>query len=1127
MATTDNVTKIISIELKATPAINGIKDLNAQIEANKTKMREMANENKKGTVEYAKLEQQTKALSREKQVLSRETQNEIKLEYEQKGSLNSLRAELSRLTKQYDSLSAAERNNINVGGRLKTQINQVTNEIKAAEEGTQRYYRNVGNYQNAILNAIGLNGRFGQSIMNITNVSGGVQGSFAAMGQGVKAFGASLMGLMTNPVFWAIAGVAGVGMAFKWWYDYNEGLVEATRLTKEFFDLTDFETQHLRDGILATADTYGKDFKEVLQGVDTISSHWHMSAEEALDVLNKGFASGADLSGDMLSKLERFAPALRDAGFSAEQTLALIQQTRSGIFSEKGLEAIQQAGARLRNMSSSTRDALRGIGIDADEMARKLATKQMDMGDAIKLVSTRLKDVGINSQEAGAVMSDVFGRAGKFASEEMIRGLDEIETNLDIVKEKTGQWGEDMDALREKDEELNTAVADLFDLTGQGFEHTTNMAKLFAKDGLLRMVKGLQSAVNWFKNLWNSSKAVRVAFVVLANVIHAMWMVSNQAMRVLITGIKTVGDAVVALSKTFNAIKKNIREAFNGVAEIFRGIKNFSPEQVADGWRKATSSAASAVTNFARGISTTFGTVKNNVSGMLTDIKDEVVDFAKWSSNAIDFTFSTGGGAEASWGGDGGGGGGDPDKDKNKINNYKGGTGGKPRSGGGSAASQAERDAKAEAERLERLADALLQEADKVSERANKELAKIDEAAIDTMIDKQKEKVKEKYKELFAAVGQFDNNQLEALRNAQKKVLDDLDKQREKAKIDLKTAQANQKLQNDIDAETDAKKKHDLELQQLDNRLNAELEKVGKNEELKQSIRAKFAQQRAEMEAKFAKDQVDAQQKLLQVQMEGMREDYDGRKKRHDLNLELLKLQEQEELAQYENNEAMQTAIKEKYLRQREQLERTYAEKEREIQYQRYEALAAVTGGLGQLMAEFQDDNKSALAASKILALAEIMISQAVAIANAVKAGSNAASPWQMIAQIAASVTAVTVAMVQAFKSLNSAKFATGGYVRGAGTGTSDSIPVRVSNGESIMNANTTAMFGGLLSSLNQLGGGVPIQVQQTAQNVRGEDMLARAVAKGVAMLPNPVVSVEDINRGQRQVEVMNQQATL
>ena len=194
---------------------------------------------------------------------------------------------------------------------------------------------------------------------------------------------------------------------------------------------------------------------------------------------------------------------------------------------------------------------------------------------------------------------------------------------------------------------------------------------------------------------------------------------------------------------------------------------------------------------------------------------------------------------------------------------------------------------------------------------------------------------------------------------------------------------------------------------------------------------------------------------------------------------------------------------------------------------QRYEALATIMGGLGQLMGEFGEENKAAAIASKVLALGEIMISQAVAIANAVKAGSNAITPWQMIAQIATSVTAVTVAMAQAFKSLNSAKFATGGYISGAGTGTSDSIPVRVSNGESIMNANTTAMFGGLLSSLNQLGGGVPIQAQETASSVRGEDMLARAVARGVAMLPNPVVSVEDINRGQRQVEVMNERATL
>lgn len=50
--------------------------------------------------------------------------------------------------------------------------------------------------------------------------------------------------------------------------------------------------------------------------------------------------------------------------------------------------------------------------------------------------------------------------------------------------------------------------------------------------------------------------------------------------------------------------------------------------------------------------------------------------------------------------------------------------------------------------------------------------------------------------------------------------------------------------------------------------------------------------------------------------------------------------------------------------------------------------------------------------------------------------------------------------------------FAGGGYVSGTGTSTSDSIPARLSNGESVINANSTAQFGGLLSLINEAGGG-------------------------------------------------------
>jgi plasmid maintenance system antidote protein VapI len=47
-----------------------------------------------------------------------------------------------------------------------------------------------------------------------------------------------------------------------------------------------------------------------------------------------------------------------------------------------------------------------------------------------------------------------------------------------------------------------------------------------------------------------------------------------------------------------------------------------------------------------------------------------------------------------------------------------------------------------------------------------------------------------------------------------------------------------------------------------------------------------------------------------------------------------------------------------------------------------------------------------------------------------------------------------------------------GGYISGVGNGTSDSIPAMLSNGESVINAKSTAMFGGLLSAINVAGGG-------------------------------------------------------
>lgn len=1072
----DNVEKIISVKFDALQAINGLKNLNGAIDTNETRLKEMAKAGEKGTQAYAILEQQTKSLRKQKQDLSQAVQNEIKQQNMLDGSLRSMRAQLSTLTKQYDALSKAERDNVNVGGKLKTQINAITKELKSAEEGTERYYRNVGNYKNAILDTIGANTMFGSSLANIVNIEGGFKGAMAAMGNSVKAFSASLGALLTNPVFLAVAGIAGASVAFKWWYDYNDGLAEATRLTREFTGLTGKALSDLRDGIQATADTYGKDYMDVLRGVDTITAHWHTTQQEALDALNKGFASGADLSGNMLNLLTQYAPTLKDAGYSVEQVLALIQQTRSGIFSEQGLESIKQASARLRNMTTSTKDSLRGIGIDADEMARKLATGQMDIGDAVKQVAHQLKTVGTNSQEAGAVMSDVFGRQGKFASQEMIKGLEDIEMNLDIVKQRTGEWGEDMDTLREKDEQLNQAVADLFDVTGQGFEHTQAQAKLFVKDGLLRIVAGIQSVVKWMKNVWNSSKAVRLAFVALANVMHTAWLVSTAPMRVVIAGIKTIGDMVVALAKTFGGVKTAVKQSFGGLVDIFAGIKNLDPDQIKRGWDTAMKGGLAAVKNFTTGVQDSFSTMYNNVKSYGAGIANSVVGAFNVTRGWADYTFNTSDTYDV------------PSystdvqditldntlNDNNKNNAGGNKRGGANKKGGSTPSGKSEAEAQAEKEANERkaLAEKLLKQAQQLEQKAYEEEAKTSKEGIVEMFKQRNAALVEQY----AGLGEMTEEEEKALHTLQKGLLDE-----------------QKKMLDDFDAQ-----------------------QANKREE------------REKKAAEFAS-------KLLETSLDGTKEGTQGWA---NLRLQQIQMMQDAELEQYkqmlnnktitqEQYEQMQAAIGAKYGQQRIDTQKAVNQAEIDAQEAKYNAISSIVGSFGELFGALGDEQKEFAILQKTLALGEIMISQAVAIANAIKAGSNALTPWQMIAQIASSVVAVTSAMAQAFAALDDAKFARGGYISGAGTSTSDSIPVRVSNGESVMNANTTAMFSGLLSSLNQLGGGVPIQAQKTASSVRGEDMLARAVAKGVAMLPAPVVSVQDINRGQRQVEVMNERATL
>jgi hypothetical protein len=129
------------------------------------------------------------------------------------------------------------------------------------------------------------------------------------------------------------------------------------------------------------------------------------------------------------------------------------------------------------------------------------------------------------------------------------------------------------------------------------------------------------------------------------------------------------------------------------------------------------------------------------------------------------------------------------------------------------------------------------------------------------------------------------------------------------------------------------------------------------------------------------------------------------------------------------------------------------------------------------------------------------------------------------LAAIATTIATIIGGMASAISTVKSAKFATGGYVSGPGTGTSDSIPARLSNGESVINARSTAMFGPLLSSLNQAGGGVAFNPASSGQR-EGYEFLAAAVASGMKSV-DIRVAVDEIATAQDNVNYIKAVSTI
>jgi hypothetical protein len=130
--------------------------LNQTIRDQRSGIKQLQELNQQNTQAYANLSEelgknivQQRATTKAKGDLIRETQNEAKVLKENEGSIVSLRAQLSNLTKEYNNLTRAERESAK-GKDVQNQAKAISDELKKLESAVGNTSRNVGNYKEAL-----------------------------------------------------------------------------------------------------------------------------------------------------------------------------------------------------------------------------------------------------------------------------------------------------------------------------------------------------------------------------------------------------------------------------------------------------------------------------------------------------------------------------------------------------------------------------------------------------------------------------------------------------------------------------------------------------------------------------------------------------------------------------------------------------------------------------------------------------------------------------------------------------------------------------------------------------------------------------------------------------------------
>lgn len=291
----------------------------------------------------------------------------------------------------------------------------------------------------------------------------------------------------------------------------------------------------------AMQDVFGMDIGENTRAANTLMENFGVSAKEAYNLMAQGAQNGLDYSGEMLDSISEYSVQFAKFGLDAEDMFNIFASgAQNGAFNlDKIGDAVKELSIRAVDGSDTTRAGFEAIGLDAEEMAAKIAAGGAGAEEAFHQIIQGLANMDDPVQQNIAGVN-LLGTQWEDLGPDVVTALSTANGAIDATKDS-------LDALMDtKYDSLGSALSGLW---------RTIQTDVLAPIGDMLIpyvetaIDKVGELVDWWNSLGDSTQQNIVKFAMIAAAVGPVMIVFGK----LSSGI---GGVVSSIGKLSGAVMR-------------------------------------------------------------------------------------------------------------------------------------------------------------------------------------------------------------------------------------------------------------------------------------------------------------------------------------------------------------------------------------------------------------------------------------------------------------------------------------------------------------------------------------------------------------------------------------------